>query len=88
MAGMKPKKGMIQMIEKISQATIENNGIEFDHEMNEIVLTKGGAYISIPSDAHITQNKYDTGIVCIHKPGIIITLFPTAAMHITIMGGN
>ena len=72
------------MIYEIPIKTREANGIKFNHEQNEEIITKR-IWMNIPSDATMTINSMNTDIVTLYFKNIILTLFPHADPHITVL---
>ncbi|HLE86170.1 MAG: hypothetical protein O8C58_03335 [Candidatus Methanoperedens sp.] len=61
----------------------EANDIIFNHEDNEYQMYHK-MFINIPSDAKMTQFDDVDDITYIHFPVMVLTLYKTAAPHITI----
>lgn len=71
----------------IPQETVEANGLEYDHEDNEWIVTKR-AWINIPSHAKITQNKGNEKIITFDFDNVSITLYEHADPHVIFIKRN
>jgi hypothetical protein len=69
----------------IPGATIDANGMEFDHESNEWLITRR-IFMNIPSDAIITSNSNNDDIINFEFDNVRLTIYAHAEPQITIVG--
>lgn len=69
------------MVVNIPVETLVSNGIEFDHENNEYVITKH-IYMHIPSHAVITSNPLNDKIITFTFDNVSITIYEYATLMI------
>lgn len=68
----------------IPSETVDANGLEFDHEKNEYIITKR-MYMHIPSHAKMNMNPLNNGIITFRFDNIHLILYPNADPRIVII---